>query len=239
MPQLRDTVAELRAGLDDRNEMMRFCRVRQQQAREDRTWCLTTADSLRLRGLQATADFVSLTADNVRTWAQTHNAAHDFAHFHLGQVEQTVFMLEAVIRYGQAVREEDLVMCSWAYLTLAYINPILDCLEIIHDAYTDIEERVHFCRQLEAEAPPLFPPLEPLLDLIDMEVVAREQLEAGAECPICLEEYDAANDIDAVIVRLPCNGHHTFHADCIGAWLDRREDEGEDITCPLDRELLL
>lgn len=148
----------------------------------------------------------------------------------------------AIVRYEQEVRDEDVVLFERAYLTLAYINPILDRIDIIQDAYNEIEERVRFCRQLFEEAPDLFPPLEPLEPLIwiiDLEYVTREELEPGAECPICLEEYDAANDIDVAIVRLPCRGRHTFHEECIGAWLDRREVLMEDISCPLDRELLL
>lgn len=232
-------VVELRGGLNDRNEVMRGCRERQRQAHEETIWCLTSAISLRVRGLDAAADFLQLTADNVRTWALAHNAARDFALSHLMDVERAVFLLEAIVRYEQEVRDEDMVLCERAYLTLAYINPILDRIDIMQDAYNVIEERVRLCRHLFGEAPDLFPPLEPLIEIIDLEYVNREELEPGAECPICLEEYSAANDIDAAIVRLPCRGRHTFHKECIGAWLDRREVLGEDISCPLDRELLL
>lgn len=44
------------------------------------------------------------------------------------------------------------------------------------------------------------------------------------ECPICLIDYDETDK-----KTLECPGNHSFHADCINAWLETR------VTCPLCR----
>mmetsp|Transcript_42362 Transcript_42362/g.65011 ORF Transcript_42362/g.65011 Transcript_42362/m.65011 type:complete len:112 (+) Transcript_42362:1190-1525(+) len=50
-----------------------------------------------------------------------------------------------------------------------------------------------------------------------------ELYEDGVECPICMEEYTANDDV----VTLPCNEKHFFHEHCIKDWLKTNN------SCPL------
>lgn len=46
-----------------------------------------------------------------------------------------------------------------------------------------------------------------------------------AECAICIQGIEAADDC----LQLPCAAQHTFHDECVRAWLSRN------VTCPLCR----
>ncbi|KAL3074533.1 hypothetical protein niasHS_015363 [Heterodera schachtii] len=44
----------------------------------------------------------------------------------------------------------------------------------------------------------------------------------GGDCPICLSEFE----VGETATKLPCEGKHKFHTECIGQWLKMQN------TCP-------
>ncbi|XP_021239475.1 E3 ubiquitin-protein ligase RNF115 [Numida meleagris] len=78
--------------------------------------------------------------------------------------------------------------------------------------------------QLENTGPP--PADKEKICALPTVAVTQEQVDTGLECPVCKEDYAAAEQVR----QLPCN--HFFHSGCIVPWLELHD------TCPVCRKSL-
>ncbi|XP_063002187.1 E3 ubiquitin-protein ligase RNF115 [Elgaria multicarinata webbii] len=78
--------------------------------------------------------------------------------------------------------------------------------------------------QLESTGPP--PADKEKISALPTVTVTQDQVDTGLECPVCKEDYTAAEQVR----QLPCN--HYFHSSCIVPWLELHD------TCPVCRKSL-
>lgn len=67
------------------------------------------------------------------------------------------------------------------------------------------------------------------IDALDR--VAKKALKPDQACPICTSDF--LDDPHPLVVRLPCEGRHTFDLECIAPWLKVHS------TCPMCRKNML
>ena len=51
---------------------------------------------------------------------------------------------------------------------------------------------------------------------------------SSKDCSICLSDFD----LGELVMPLPCDGKHSFHAECIRQWLERQN------SCPLCQKMV-
>ena len=66
------------------------------------------------------------------------------------------------------------------------------------------------------------------IEILPTFVYCRNEEINNCDCPICLCSFD----IGDMLISLPCNHKHSFHAGCIRQWLQRMN------SCPLCNKMI-